>query len=115
MKYSLKEIIHWIPRGTALFLVGFWLIMLFIYGFGPYFMAGMMVWLCLLLTTAICFKNPPFGGALFIVFGAGYLLYAMGKFYSISYVLGALPLFVVGGLFIFDYFYQDKDEGENDF
>jgi hypothetical protein len=115
MKYKINEIVYWIPRGLSLFLVGFWLIMLLIYGFGPYFMAGLMVWLCLVLTTAICFKSPPFGGALFILFGAGYLIYAIGTFYSISYVFGALPLFMVGGLFIFDYFYQDKNGGIDDF
>lgn len=111
---DLSKILNWLPRGLSLFLVITWLIVVLLYGFEQYFAAGVMVWLILALTAAISWKNAPIGGGIFVILGSVYLVFAMNSSFSIEIVLGAIPLFIVGALFIFNYLYTEKKEQEEE-
>jgi len=100
----------WVPRGMSLLLVFSWLLILFIYGLGPYFVAGLMVMAVLVLTTLISWMNSPVGGGIFIIMGAGYLIFSMGLLFSTLYVIAAFPLFFTGSAFIVEYLYEEKKE-----
>ncbi len=119
MKFDYLKIFSWTPKVIASIILVVGLVALIIYGFGDYFIAGMMAWTSLLLTTLIAWKNEPIGGSIFIVLGSCYLLFAMGKLFDLTYILAAAPLFILGGLFIFDYVYlgrkEEVIEGVDDF
>lgn len=100
-----------IPRTFSLLIIAVWLLSItVIYGFGPYFMLGLMFWIVLVLTTIVAWKNDPFGGALFIIIGSLYLVFVMGNTLSLAYIFGAVPFFITGSLFILTYFYEEKKE-----
>lgn len=111
---DLSKILTWLPRGLSIFLVLTWLMVLLIYGLGQYLMAGVMVWMILVLTTAISWKNAPIGGGVFIILSSIYLVVAMNSTASGAYLFGAAPLFIVGALFIVDYLYAEKKEQEEE-
>lgn len=117
MKFNLAGLIHWTPKILSSLLVLAALAIVILYGEGGYLVGGMVIWSILFITTLISWKIAPIGGGMFMIFGSGYLLFAIGSMMAFSYVLLALPLYLVGGLFIADYVYQEKleDEGEDDF
>lgn len=117
MRFSAANLIHWTPKILSSLLVLAALGIVIFYGEGSYLIGGLIIWSILFLTTLISWKIAPIGGGMFMVFGSGYLLFAIGSMLAFSYVLLALPLYMVGGLFIADYVYQEKleDEGEDDF
>jgi hypothetical protein len=111
-------IIHWLPKILSLILVLIALIIVIIYGQGSYLVGGLVIWAILFLTTLISWKIAPIGGGMFTIFASVYLLFAISSLFSVVYVLISIPLYLVGGLFILDYAYQEKleeDEGEDDF
>lgn len=117
MKFDLASLVHWTPKILSSLLVLAALAMVIFYGEGSYLIGGIVIWSILFITTLISWKIAPIGGGMFMVFGSGYLLFAIGSLLAFSYVLLALPLYLIGGLFIADYAYQEKleDEGEDDF
>lgn len=117
MKFSLASFIHWLPKVISLFLVLITLTVVIIYGKESYLIGGLVIWFILFLTTLISWKIAPIGGGMFMIFGSGYLLFAISSTLSLTYVLIALPLYLVGGLFIADYVFQEKqdEEEEDDF
>jgi len=112
-KSLILTLLSWGPRALSIGLVLFWLIVLIIAGRGHYFTVGIMVWVTLVLTTLIAWKNAPVGGGIFVIIGSGYLIFSMGQLLSLQYVLAATPLFVVGALFIIEYLYLEKKENED--
>lgn len=117
MKFNLASLVHWLPKVLSLVLVLAALTIVLIYGEGSYLIGGLIIWSILFLTTLISWKIAPIGGGMFMIFGSGYLLFAISSMLSFVYVLIALPLYLVGGLFVADYIYQEKqeEEGEDDF
>lgn len=114
MEYRLFNNLLWVPRTLSLVIILVWLVaLLVIYGLGPYFILGIMLWLLIILTTAVAWKNDPFGGALFLIIGFMYLIFASGNGFSLSYIMGAAPFFITGSMFLFTYFYQEKKEAED--
>lgn len=109
-RYSLWS---WIPRGLALLLVLTWALILIFSGLGHYFVAGLMILAVLILTTMISWMNAPIGGGIFILLGAGYLIFSMGLLFSTLYVIAAFPLFLTGSAFIVEYLYHEKKEDDD--
>jgi hypothetical protein len=119
MKFDYLKIFSWTPKIIASIVLVIGLVALIIYGSGDYFVAGIMTWTSLLLTTLIAWKNEPIGGSIFIILGSGYLLFSMSKLFDLTYIFAAAPLFVIGSLFILDYVYlgrkEETIEGVDDF
>ncbi len=107
-----SSVLSKLPIGASLLLVITWALILVLSGLGGYFTAGVMVLVILLLTTAIAWKNAPIGGCIFVLLGAGYLIFSMGQLMALVYVLAAAPLFLIGALFILGYLYRSQKEQE---
>lgn len=116
-KVNLYNLLSWIPKGLSLSMIALWLAVLVIYGLGQYLVAGIMIAIILILTTLISWRNMPIGGCIFILLGSVYLVFSMGKLFSLLYVLASAPLFITGALFVLDYLYLEKkeDDGVDDF
>ncbi len=117
MKFKLADLIHWLPRGLALFIFFYTAIFLFfspILGFA--FLLKLLISSSFLLTTLIAWRSEAIGGSVFIILSSLCLIAAMGTQLSLVYFSGLPPLFVTGGLFMVDHFYQEKkmreDNGE---
>ena len=102
------KVLLWLSRGIAIFLVVAWLLILLLVGLGEYTTSGSMILVILILATLIAWKNAPIGGGIFIILGAGYLIFSMGLFFSLVYLLAAFPLFLTGIFFITYYLYIEK-------
>jgi len=113
---SLKtgKVLLWLSRGISIFLVVAWLLILLLVGLGEYTKAGSMILVILILATLIAWRNAPIGGGIFIILGAGYLIFSMGLFFSLVYILAAFPLFLTGIFFIAYYLYAEKKEKEEE-
>ncbi|MEK6937659.1 MAG: hypothetical protein AABX04_01305 [Nanoarchaeota archaeon] len=105
---------RWIPLGFSITLVLTWLIILLVVGLGQYLTAGIMVLVILILTTLIAWKNAPIGGGIFIILGAGYMIFSMSMIFSVAYILAAFPLFITGSAFIIQYLYLERKEQEEE-
>jgi len=105
---NLNKILYWTPRGLSIFLVFFWLAVIFVYNFGIYHIAGVMVWITLLLVTLLAWKNAPLGGSFFIVLSILYLVFFFENIFSFTSLTFASPFFIIGTLFIADYLFQKK-------
>lgn len=103
MNFKVAKILHWTPRGICFFLLSFWLVIVFIFGSGNYLMIGIMIWMVLLLTTLTSLKNGFVGGSIFVLLGLGFLVTVVIKSHSLSYILDAAPLLIIGSLFVVDY------------
>lgn len=117
-KRSKFNFMRWIPLGFSMLLILTWLMVLLVAGLGQYLMAGIMVLVILILTTLIAWKNAPIGGGIFIILGAGYMIFSMSMIFSVTYILAAFPLFITGSAFIVQYIYierKEKEEGVDDF
>lgn len=113
-KLGLSMVLLWLSRGISVFLVLAWGIILLLAGLGEYTTAASMVLIILILATLIAWKNAPVGGGIFIILGAGYLIFSMGMFLSLVYILAAFPLFLTGIFFIIYYLYIEKKEKEEE-
>ncbi|MBS3127127.1 hypothetical protein J4228_03100 [Candidatus Woesearchaeota archaeon] len=101
MKFNIEKELPWIPRWFSFILLIVWLAaVVFFNGFGSYFMLGLFFWLILVFTTVMAWKNTIFGGVMFILIGFLYLIIALGNQFSIYYLVGSSPFFIVGLLFI---------------
>jgi hypothetical protein len=109
MNLNLKKLLQWTPKGLSIFMVLFWLVVLFIYDFGAFTAAAMMVWFLLFLTTLVAWKNASLGGNFYILLGVFYLIFISHPLSSITF-LSASPFFIVGILFITNYYYEKGGE-----
>ncbi len=112
--FEMGKILLWISRAISIFLIVAWGIILLLAGLGEYTTAASMVLIILILATLIAWKNAPVGGGIFIILGAGYLIFSMGMFLSLVYILAAFPLFLTGIFFIIYYLYIEKKEKEEE-
>src|SRR3989339_287419 len=98
MKFNINRFLTWTPKALSLLLILTWLLLMGLYGLGPYLMAGILIFLILILTFLIAWKNEPIGGGIFILL---------------------VPFYLIGAFYFGDYFYQEhqeeKIEGEDDF
>lgn len=118
MKFNLDTQLPWIPRLFSGVVIVTWLAgMIFLYGFGPYFMFGLLFWIVIVCTTIMAWKTSIFGGVMFILLGFLYLIIALGNQFSFSYIVGSAPFFITGTLFVGVELYQEKREAakEGDF
>ena len=119
MKFNINRFLTWTPKALSLLLILTWLLLMGLYGLGPYLMAGILIFLILILTFLIAWKNEPIGGGIFILLGTGYLIFSLGVGLEISYILFSVPFYLIGAFYFGDYFYQEhqeeKIEGEDDF
>jgi len=102
-----KELLYWTPRGLALFLTFFWLIVLFLYDFGSFTVAAMMIWFLLFLTLLLAWKNAPLGGNFYLLLGFLYLFFLNPSF-SFFALLSASPFLITGFLFLLSYLLLNK-------
>ena len=103
-----NKLFKWFPRWLSLFIVIYWIAAVTLsYRFDQSFMLGLSIWLILVLTTAISWKDELIGGIFFCLIGFTYLIFATSDLVSF---FGAAPFFVVGGLFMHHYFYEEKNE-----
>lgn len=115
MRSSMKQIVFWAPRLLAAFFAIF--ISLFAldvfgegYGFGETILALFMHLIptvIVLLVLIIAWRWEWVGGILFIALGVLYLFRFSGMHWS-AYVLISGPLFVVGSLFLVNWWYRDE-------
>jgi len=123
MKISPKIIKYgvWVPRGLSLILVMIWVLQLVLGKLQTHQQAGIIITIIIFLTTAIAWKNSPIGGGLLIILASLYLVLSMNNNFPIGPILGSIPLFIIGALFIIEYLYLEKEEldskkqGEDDF
>jgi len=113
-KLELGKVFLWLSRGLSIFVVVAWLIILLMAGLGEYTTAGSLVLVILILATLIAWRSAPIGGGVFIILGAAYLIFSMGLFLSLIYILAAFPLFLTGIFFIVYYLYIEKKEKEEE-
>ncbi len=119
MRFNFARFLIWTPKALSMLLILTWLLLIILYGLGPYLMAGILIFLILVLTFLIAWKNEPIGAGIFILLGTGYLIFSLGVGMGVTYILFSVPFYLIGGLYLGDYFYQEhqeeKVEGEDDF
>ncbi len=115
---KLAKVLTWSPRIFSTSIIALWMVgFLMIYGFGPYFFAGMLITLILVSTALMAWRTDVFGGFLFIAESVVLLLAGLGKGSQFVYIVIALPLFLTGVLYVTNYFYQEHKQSavEDDF
>jgi hypothetical protein len=112
VKLPLTKILFWTPRVLGLLFAVF--VSLFaldvfgeVYGFWRTMFALLMHLIptgVLLVALAIAWRREVSGGLLFVALGAWYLISSWGRFHWSTYVVISGPLFLLGVLFIMDWF-----------
>jgi len=108
-----KNLIYWIPKVVSvLVLSGFIIIQSLTQTEKLFF--SILVSAIMLFTILIAWKNPPIGGAIFIILGALALVVAMGTNAPFQMFSFPIALSITGSLFIIQHLYQEKKEREED-
>lgn len=112
-----RNLYHWLPRFLSIAVLLSWATVMTLAATTQYLIILVLVTSVLVLTCLISWKNPAIGGSLFIVLGSGYLIFAMGNFFTLAYIIAVFPLYLMGALFIIDHLNQEKEEArlEDDF
>lgn len=116
MKSSIKPIVFWAPRIlTVLFAIFISLFALDVFGEGYNFWETVLALFMHLIPTAIillilviAWRWEQVGGILFIALGLFYLLWDSNQHWS-AYVIISGSLFVVGGLFLLNWWYKPSN------
>ncbi len=113
MASDVRQAVRWISRIVGLLVLLFIVILQFFSLNAPHGLA-IIFFLIILLTNAIAWKNPPIGGAIFIILGALGLVIAMGKQVGGIVFLAPVALSIAGVLFIIQHLYWEKKDREED-
>ncbi|HRQ38104.1 MAG TPA: hypothetical protein PLD25_09335 [Chloroflexota bacterium] len=115
MNERTKQILFWTPRVLGILFAAFISIFaLDVFGAGYSFWETILALLMHLIPTgivllilALSWRWELIGGILFPVLGILYLIAFEGQHWS-AYLLIAGPLFLIGALFLLDWFYRDE-------
>jgi hypothetical protein len=114
MNQSVKWVVFWTPRILCLLFAMFIsLFALDVFGQGYGFWGTIFAFVMHLIPTAIvlvvlavAWRWEWVGAILFAALGVWYIVMAWGKFDWITYLLIAGPLFLIGALFLANWFYR---------
>jgi hypothetical protein len=114
VKKAVKQVVFWMPRILCvLFAVFISLFALDVFGAGCGFWGTIVALLMHLVPTAIilvalaiAWRWEWIGAVLFVALGVWYVIMAWGKFDWVTYLLIAGPLFLLGALFMVNWFYR---------
>jgi hypothetical protein len=114
MTTSTKKFVFWTPRIlSVLFALFLSLFALDVFGAGYSFWQTLLALFMHLIPTfvilivlAVSWRREWVGGILFIAFGIYYIVAAWGKFVLSVYFLISGPLFLIGILFLINWFYK---------
>ncbi len=114
MTRSVKRLVYWMPRVLGILLAVFLSIFaLDVFGAGYSFCETIAALVMHLLPTgivlavlAIAWRWEWVGAVLFVALGAGYLALTWGRFEWPGFLLVVGPLFLVGLLFLVNWFYR---------
>ena len=118
MTTSIKKFVFWTPRILSIIFALFLALFAF-----DVFNAEYNIWqtmlalimhliptFTILIVLAISWHREWIGGILFIAFGIYYIITAWGKFDLSAYFLISGPLFLIGILFLINWFYKSEIE-----
>ena len=114
MKKPVKQVVFWMPRILGiLFAMFISIFALDVFGEGYNFWETLVALLIHLIPTgiivialAIAWRWEWVGALLFAGLGAGYVIMAWGRFEWTTYLLIAGPLFLIGALFLVNWFFR---------
>jgi hypothetical protein len=114
MNVAVTRILFWTPRILSLLFAGFvscFALDVFGEGYGVWqAMLALVMHLIptgiILVVLAIAWWWEAAGGLLFLALGSCYLIGTWGRFHWSAYVVISGPLFVLGALYLFDWFYR---------
>jgi hypothetical protein len=114
MTKQTKQFIYWTPRILCILFAGFISIFSFdVFDEGYNFWQTVLAFTIHNIPTALIiiillfsWKWEWIGGILFIVLGILYIVFAWSKFVIVAYMAISGPLFLIGGLFLINWFYK---------
>jgi len=115
--FKVEKVIPFFARALSVLWIVIFLFLIVIYSPLISLTAGILSWTIFVLITVISWKEDPFGGALFFIFGAVAMVIIMALHLDPTFFLFVGPFFILGTLFLSGRWYEQKQEqkGVDDF